>query len=909
MQNERAGLLPSVYDPAEVEQKWYEYWERSGFFRAEIDHDKEPFCIVIPPPNVTGNLHIGHALNNTIQDILIRWRRMQGYVTLWLPGTDHAGIATQAVVEKKLAAEGLSRHDLGRDRFLERVWEWKEYYERNILTQLKRMGCSCDWSRTRFTMDKGLSRAVEEVFIRYYQKGLIYKGNYIVNWCPRCSTAVSDLEVNHEMKEGRLWHILYPLVGEGSMGALHSGGPAGIVVATTRPETMLGDTAVAVHPGDERYRHLIGKRVRLPLVGREIPIVADEYVDPSFGSGAVKVTPAHDPNDFEIGQRHNLPAVQVIGFDARMTDEAGRYAGMDRYECRKAVVEDLKAQGLLIKEEAHTHSVGHCSRCDTVVEPLISKQWFVRMKPLAGPAIDVVRDGVIRFVPERFTKIYIHWLENIKDWCISRQLWWGHRIPAWECLECGHIIVAREVEAPQECPSCGSTRLERDPDVLDTWFSSALWPFSTMGWPDKTEDLEYFYPTDVLVTGYDIIFFWVARMIFSAMEFMGEIPFNYVLVTGLVRDHLGRKMSKSLGNGVDPLEVIEKYGADTLRFTLVTGNTPGNDQRFHWEKVEGSRNFCNKIWNAARFTLLNLEGFSPGREPAGFELADRWILSRLNTVVGEVTERLESFELGEAARTLYDFMWSEVCDWYIELAKPRLYGHQGGEARHTARHVLWRVMEHMMRLLHPFLPFITEEIWQKLPHREQSVMIAPWPQPDEALSDAQAEGRMSLVMDAIRAIRNLRVEMNVPAGKKATVWVKAVADEEQVLMEGKGYICQLAGLEDLRFGDGMPSEGVVSALAGRSELIMPLAGLIDIDRELARLERELQETEAELRRTEGKLANEGFLRKAPEDVVAKERRKQEELSVQCMRLRERLERIKGNQGHLKEKWKNMEATT
>ncbi len=882
--------LKPIYDPAEVESRWYDFWERKGFFRAEVDPGKQPFCIVIPPPNVTGNLHIGHALNNTIQDILIRWRRMQGYSTLWLPGTDHAGIATQAVVEKDLAKEGLTRQQLGRERFLERVWGWKERYESNIIRQLKRMGCSCDWSRTRFTMDEGLSRAVEEVFVRYYQKGLIYKGNYIVNWCPRCATAVSDLEVNHEPTQGRLWHILYPFV-DGPL----PDGSRGIVVATTRPETMLGDTAVAVHPDDDRYRALVGRKVRLPLVGREIPIVADAFVDPSFGSGAVKVTPAHDPNDFEIGRRHGLPEVQVIGFDARMTEAAGRYAGMDRYQAREAVVRDLEAEGWLVGVEEHSHAVGHCDRCDTVVEPLISSQWFVRMKPLVEPAIRVVRDREVRFVPERFTKIYIHWLENIRDWCISRQLWWGHRIPAWECRDCGETVVAREREAPVTCPRCGGRRLERDPDVLDTWFSSALWPFSTMGWPDETEDMRYFYPTDVLVTGYDIIFFWVARMVWSAMEFVGKPPFRHVLVTGLVRDHLGRKMSKSLGNGVDPLEVIERYGADTLRFTLVTGNTPGNDQRFHWEKVEGVRNFCNKIWNAARFVLANLEGFRPeGGAPGELGLAERWILSRLDAVVSGVTDMLDRFELGEAARLLYDFFWSEYCDWYIELAKPALYGKGAPGARRAAQYTLWTVLETFLRLLHPFMPFITEEIWQRLPHEGESVMVAAWPEPLVGRRDPEAEGDMALLMEATRAVRNLRAEMHVPPATKAAVVVRADGRDLAVLQAGSDYLKLMANLASVSFN---PEEGdsrkSVSAVVGGAELVLPLEGLVDVEKEAVRLERELGEAEEELARTRAKLANPGFTARAPQDVVEKERKKAEETALKVERLRERLARLRG----------------
>ncbi|MGB4483327.1 MAG: valine--tRNA ligase, partial [bacterium] len=740
--------LSTVYNPRVVEDKWYQYWMEGDYFRPTIDPEQEPFTIVIPPPNVTGALHMGHALDNTIQDVLIRWKRMTGVPTLWLPGTDHAGIATQARVVESLAQEGLTPQDLGREKFLERTWQWKEQYGGRIIEQLKRLGASCDWSRERFTMDEGCSRAVREVFVSLFEKGLIYRGDYIVNWCPQCGTAISDIEVEHEEEEGKLWHFRYPLIdGEGY-----------VTVATTRPETILGDTAVAVHPEDERYRDLVGKRLVLPGVGRQIPIVADPYVDPEFGSGAVKVTPAHDPNDFLIGLRHGLEQVVVMAPDGTMNENAGKYQGMDRLECREALVADFDREGYLVKVEDHLHAVGHCSRCDTTIEPLLSKQWFVRMKPLAEPALEAVRQGQIRFVPERFTKIYCDWLENIRDWCISRQLWWGHRIPVWYCQDCDEIIASRE--DLNQCPHCGG-EVEQDPDVLDTWFSSALWPFSTLGWPDDTEDLNYFYPTSVLVTGRDIIFFWVARMIFMGLEFMQEEPFREVLIHGLVLDSQGRKMSKSLGNGIDPLEVIEEYGADTLRFMLMTSTTPGNDMRFYWERVENCRNFANKIWNASRFALMNLTDFQPEgieEDQLAYSMADRWILSRLNRTIARVTEELEEYQLGEAATTLYEFIWGEFCDWYIEMIKPRLYAKEDGEGRRTSQYVLWKVLETTLRLLHPFMPFITEEIWQHLPHGGPSICVAPWPEAGD--TDPAVEEEMERIMAVIRGVRNIRAEMN-----------------------------------------------------------------------------------------------------------------------------------------------------
>ncbi|MFO7152814.1 MAG: valine--tRNA ligase [Bacillota bacterium] len=871
--------IPSVYDPKNVEEKWYKFWEEENLFRAEIDPEKEPFTIVIPPPNVTGQLHIGHALNNTIQDILIRFKRMQGYPTLWLPGTDHAGIATEAKVKEQLAEEGLSKYDLGREKFLERVWAWKEKYGDTIVKQLKRLGASCDWSRFRFTLDEGLSRAVREVFVKLYEKGLIYRGDYIVNWCPTCKTTLSDIEVEHEERQDKLYYVNYPF----------SDGLGHITVATTRPETILGDTAVAVNPADERYRACIGKTVVLPLVGREIPIIADDYVDMEFGTGAVKVTPAHDPNDFEMGLRHQLPMVKVMDEEGRMNENAGRFEGLDRYECRKAIVEELKEKGYLEKIEDLNHSVGKCYRCHTVVEPMVSKQWFVRMKPLAEPAIEVVKQGKVQFVPERFTKIYINWLENIHDWCISRQLWWGHRIPAWYCQDCGETIVARET--PEKCPKCGSTSLEQDPDVLDTWFSSALWPFSTLGWPDQTEDLKYFYPTSALVTGYDIIFFWVARMIFMAMEFMKKEPFKYVAITGLVRDAQGRKMSKSLGNGIDPLEVIEKYGADTLRFALCTGNTPGNDIRFSWEKAEHSRNFANKIWNASRFVMMNLQGFEPGEvETTKLSLKDRWILSRLNDVTKEVTDFLERFEVGMAAQKLYDFFWSEFCDWYIEMAKIDLYG-EDGEAKRRTQQVLHTVLERILRLMHPFMPFITEEIWQHLPHEGKSIMVSSWP---DYRSDWQFEDAadMQIIMDAVRGIRNIRAEMNVPPSKKAKAVIRTGDERIRELLEQNLEIIKaLAKVSEADFipeGDPAPGKAMSCVIKG-AQIFIPMEGLVDLEAELARLKKEKADLEKEIASVRKKLSNHNFLAKAPKEVVEKERQRERDYIDMLKRIEARLQ--------------------
>lgn len=877
--------IPTKYDPNAVEGKWYQYWLDKKFFHAEVEKDKEPFSIVIPPPNVTGSLHLGHAWDNTLQDIFIRWRRMQGKNTVWIPGTDHAGIATQIKVEQALAKEGLTRYDLGREKFLERVWEWKEKYGSTIINQLKRLGASCDWDRARFTLDPGLSRAVREVFVTLYEKGLIYRGARIVNWCPNCRTTVSDLEVQHEETRGHLYHIKYP----------YADGTGYVIVATTRPETMLGDTAVAVNPCDERYRGVIGKEVILPVVGRRIPIIADEHADPEFGTGAVKVTPAHDPNDFEIGLRHNLEAIVVIGDRGTMNANAGKFEGLDRYECRKRLVKELEEGGYLVKIEDHIHAVGHHDRCDTVVEPVISSQWFVKMEPLARAAIEAVRSGRIRIIPERFEKVYFHWMENVQDWCISRQLWWGHRIPVWYCQECGRTIVSRE--DPSSCSACGSTRLQQDSDVLDTWFSSALWPFSTMGWPEKTPELEHFYPTSVLVTGYDILFFWVARMITMGMEFMGEEPFKAVFLHGLIRDAEGKKMSKSRGNSIDPLEIIDEYGADTLRFTMVTGNTPGNDLKFSMERVEASRNFANKIWNASRFVLMNLEGFDPTAvDQKSLELtaADRWIISRANWVAGEATRLLERFDVGEAAKTLYDFIWSEYCDWYIEIAKPRLYSKDDPQGKLTAQYVLWSVLEKTLRLLHPFMPFITEEIWQAIPHEGESLMVQRWPEYDEALADVRAEGQMALVMDAVRAVRNVRAELAVPPSRRITAVVVAEGDAYDVLSANSGIFGHLAGIGDLVLSQdrGAKPEKSMSAIVAGATIYLPLAGLIDIDKEIERLEKELLSLETELAKLDAKLANEKFVTKAPAEVVGRERARRDEMKDKADKVRARLAELR-----------------
>ena len=872
--------IPTVYDPQSFEKKWYKYWEDNKLFHAEVKMDKQPFSIVIPPPNVTGQLHMGHALDNTLQDIQIRWRRMQGYNTLWMPGADHAGIATQIKVEEMLAQDNISRYDLGRDKFIEKVWEWKEQYGDRIITQLKSLGASCDWERERFTMDEGCSKAVREVFVSLYEKGLIYQGYRITNWCPRCNTALSDIEVEHEDKPGNLYHLRYQVENSDEY----------IIVATTRPETMLGDSGVAVHPEDERYCHLIGKNLILPIVERKIPIFADDYVDPFFGTGAVKVTPAHDPNDFEMGQRHNLEQIVILNSNATMAENTGKYQGLDRYACRKALLQDLEAIGALVKIEEHNHAVGQCQRCSTIVEPMVSKQWFVKMESLAQPAIAAVETEKIKFVPERFTKIYLNWLDGIRDWCISRQIWWGHRIPAWYC-ECGETIVARG--SVNSCPKCGSANVKQDEDVLDTWFSSALWPFSTMGWPEQTPELKQFYPTSVLVTGYDIIFFWVARMIMMGLEFQQEIPFKHVFIHGLVRDSQGRKMSKSLGNGIDPLEVVEKYGADTLRFMLITGNTPGNDMRFYWERVESTRNFANKLWNASRFVLMNLTDYDENFDPqaSDYTLADKWILSRYNQTVSDVTRNLERFELGEAGRAIYEFIWNEFCDWYIELSKARLYNKEDNRARQTAQSVLCYVLENTLKLLHPFMPFITEEIWQHIPHEGDSIIVASWPVEQTTLTDKKAELNMEIVMETIKAIRNMRAEVNVAPGRKSEAILQLASAELVELFElNASYVKTLAAVEPLNVSLTTPEkpENAMAAVVSGVEIYMPLKGLIDVDKETARLNKELLTLDKELARVSGKLSNEGFVAKAPPDVIEKEKAKQQEFEEKVKAINERL---------------------
>ena len=876
----------TTYNPKEIEQQWYTYWEEKGYFHEEVDTNKEPFSIVLPPPNVTGQLHMGHALDNTLQDILIRTKRMQGYNVLWMPGTDHAGIATQVKVEENLMkTEGKSRHDLGREEFLKRVWEWKQEYGSTIVKQIRSLGASCDWTRERFTLDEGYHEAVLKVFVALYEKGLIYRGERITNWCPNCLTALSDIEVEHEDENGHLWYIKYPVIGEED---------TFLTVATTRPETMFGDVAVAVNPNDERYAHLVGKELLLPFVNRHIPIIADEYVDQSFGTGCVKITPAHDPNDFEMGQRHNLESIVVMNPDGTMNAGAGHFVNMPRELARKQVVAELEAQGLLEKVEDHGHSVGHCSRCNTTVEPMVSKQWFVSMEPLAKPALEVVRDKSIEFVPERFTKTYTNWLESIRDWCISRQLWWGHRIPAWYCQDCGETIVTAETLT--ECPHCHG-KVEQDPDVLDTWFSSALWPFATMGWPDNTEEVKHWYPTSVMVTGYDIIFFWVARMIFMGLEFKEEVPFKHVFIHGLVRDSQGRKMSKSLGNGINPLEVIEEYGADALRFTLVTGNTPGNDMRFYMERVEANRNFANKIWNASKFVLMNLEGFDESFVPSAedYTLADKWILEEYNKTVTNITNNLDKFELGEAASAVYDFIWNTYCDWYIELAKPRLYNKEGGRDRQTAQYLLVSILRHMMELLHPFMPFVTEHIWQHLPHEGESIMVAPWPSTLSMEGFGSAAAHMNVMMDGIKGIRNMRAEMNVPMGKRSEVILVPATEELKGILETHGdYFHTLGWAEKVTIlsPDAPKPENATVTVVNGLEVYLLLKDLIDADKEKERIAKEQATVLKEIARLEGKLNNQGFLAKAPEAVVAKEKEKLEEYKQKQQALNEREEFLK-----------------
>ena len=873
--------LPKVYEPREVEGRVYEMWEKNGCFEGHRDPDKRPFTIVMPPPNVTGQLHMGHAMDCTLQDILIRFKRMQGYAALWVPGTDHAGIATQIKVEEELRkSEGLTRYDLGREKFLERVWDWKHKFGNRIVEQQKKLGASCDWSRARFTMDEGLSNAVRHVFVSLYNKGLIYKGSRIINWCPHCVTALSDAEVEYKEKPGHLWHIRYPIAGEEGRY---------VTVATTRPETMLGDTGVAVNPEDGRYRDIVGKKCILPLVNKEIPIVADAYVDMEFGTGCVTMTPAHDPNDFEVGLRHNLESIRVLDDNGKVVEGYGRYSGMDRYEARKAIVADLEEQGYLVKVEEHTHNVGTCYRCGTDVEPIISAQWFVKMEPLAREALRVVNDGEVKFVPDRFSKIYTNWMENVHDWCISRQLWWGHRIPAWTCEDCGEMTVSET--DPTECQHCHSTHIRQEEDVLDTWFSSALWPFSTLGWPNESsEDFKYFYPTDVLVTGYDIIFFWVARMIFSACEHTGKPPFHTVFIHGLVRDDKGRKMSKSLGNGIDPLEMADQYGADALRFNLITGNSPGNDMRFYTERCEAMRNFANKIWNASRFLMMNLT-IDRCELPGRLELEDKWILSKLNSVIPEVTENMERYELGVAAQKVYDFIWDSYCDWYIELTKTRLQG-EDEDSKLRAQQVLCYVLTETLKLLHPFMPFITEEIWQALPHSGDYLMLQQWPQHRAELDFPEEEKAMELIMDAIRGVRARRAEMNVPPSKKAQLTVSTL--ERAVFEQGIPFLKRLAyasdvtveGVADAGSDDAMTAQGMVTVTTHAARLFMPLAELVDLEKEKARIEKELKKNRAELDKLEAKLGNPGFVNKAPAHVVEAEQDRAEKLRALLAKLEE-----------------------
>jgi valyl-tRNA synthetase len=869
--------LPKVYEPQEVEGRIYQMWEENGCFRGHREADKKPFTIVMPPPNVTGQLHMGHAMDCTLQDILIRFKRMQGYAALWVPGTDHAGIATQIKVEEDLRVnEGLTRHDLGRDKFLERVWDWKNKFGDRIVEQQKKMGASCDWDRARFTMDEGCSKAVREVFVSLYEKGLIYKGSRIVNWCPHCVTALSDAEVEYKDKPGHLWHLKYPIVGQPGRY---------VIVATTRPETMLGDSGVAVNPNDERYRDIVGKKCLLPLMDREIPIVADEYVDMEFGTGCVKMTPAHDPNDFEVGLRHNLECIRVLDDHGVVNENGGKYQGLERYEARKAVLADLEALGLLEKIEEHQHNVGTCYRCGTDVEPIVSAQWFVKMEPLAKEALRVVNEGETKFVPDRFAKTYTNWMENVHDWCISRQLWWGHQIPVWYCADCGHMTVSRQDAT--ECEHCHSKNIQRDPDVLDTWFSSALWPFSTLGWPDKdSEDLNYFYPTDVLVTGYDIIFFWVARMIFSGCEHMKKTPFHTVFIHGLVRDDKGRKMSKSLGNGIDPLEMAEKYGADALRFNLVTGNSPGNDMRFYTERCEAMRNFANKIWNASRFLMMNLT-IDTCALPEKLELEDKWILSRLNETVKEMTENLEKYELGVAAQKIYDFIWDNYCDWYIELTKTRLQG-DDQDSKVRAQQVLCYVLTETLKLLHPFMPFLTEEIWQALPHEGDFLMLQRWPEYSEELSFPSEETAMESVMEAISAVRTRRSEMNVPPSKKAHLTV--VTEKAEVFTMGEAFLKRLAYAETVTITTQAPADqkGMVSAVTADATLFMPLSELVDMEKEKARLTKDLGKKQGELKGLDAKLQNPGFLNKAPAEVVEAEKDRAEKLRAVIAKLEEQL---------------------
>ena len=877
--------LETTYNPKAIESKLYEKWCEKKYFHAEVDRDKKPFTIVMPPPNITGKLHMGHALDNTLQDVLIRYKRMQGYNALWVPGTDHAAISTEVKVTNQLKDEGIDKKELGREKFLERTWEWKEEYGGTITEQLKKIGTSCDWDRERFTMDEGCSKAVEEVFIKLYEEGYIYKGSRIINWCPVCKTSLSDAEVEHEEQEGSFWHIKYPIVGTDDY----------LEIATTRPETMLGDTAIAVHPDDERYKDIVGKKCILPLTDREIPIVADYYVDKEFGTGAVKITPAHDPNDFEVGKRHNLPEINVMNDDATINEEyGGKYAGMDRYEARKAMVADLEEQGYLVKIVPHSHNVGTHDRCHTTVEPMVKQQWFVRMEELAKPAIEAIKTGELKFVPERFNKIYLHWLENIRDWCISRQIWWGHRIPAYYCDECGEFVVAREM--PEVCPKCGCKHFTQDEDTLDTWFSSALWPFSVLGWPEKTEELDYFYPTDVLVTGYDIIFFWVIRMVFSGYAHTDKSPFHTVFIHGLVRDSQGRKMSKSLGNGIDPLEIIDQYGADALRMTLVTGNAPGNDMRFYNERVEASRNFANKVWNASRFIMMNLDG-KELTAPTDLKKnpADRWILSRCNHVVKEVTENMDKFELGIALSKIYDFIWDEFCDWYIEMVKPRLYATDDADSQNAALWTLKTVLIDALKLLHPYMPFITEEIFCTLQSEEESIMISSWPVYQQERHFEKEEQEIEILKEAVRGVRNVRTSMNVPPSRKAHVYVVSDQKELQnIFEEGKLFFASLASASDVTCQADKTgiAEDAVSVVIPNATLYIPFAELVDLAKEIERLEKEEKRLEGELSRVNGMLHNERFMSKAPESKIAEERGKLEKYTQMMEQVKERLGQLR-----------------
>ena len=874
--------LEKTYNPAEIEGRLYEKWLQKKYFHAEVNRDKKPYTIVMPPPNVTGQLHMGHALDNTLQDILIRFKRMEGYEALWQPGTDHAAIATEVKVINKLKEEGIDKHDLGREGFLKKAWEWKEEYEDRIVSQLHKIGSSADWDRQRFTMDEGCSKAVQEVFIKLYEKGYIYKGSRIINWCPVCQTSISDAEVIHEEQDGFFWHINYPIVGEEGRF---------VEIATTRPETLLGDTAVAVNPDDERYKDLIGKMLKLPLTDREIPVIADEYVDKEFGTGCVKITPAHDPNDFEVGRRHNLEEICILNDDATIC-APGKYFGMDRYEARKAMVEDLKEQGLLVKVVPHSHNVGTHDRCGTTVEPMVKPQWFVKMEEMAKPAVEALKSGELKFVPESFGKTYLHWLDGIRDWCISRQLWWGHRIPAYYCQDCGEMVVARE--NPGKCPKCGCTHMVQDEDTLDTWFSSALWPFSTLGWPDKTPELEYFYPTDVLVTGYDIIFFWVIRMVFSGIEQTGKVPFHTVLIHGLVRDSQGRKMSKSLGNGIDPLEVIDKYGADALRMTLVTGNAPGNDMRFYWERVEASRNFANKVWNASRFIMMNMEKADTDKVSLDdLTMADKWILSKANTLAKDVTDNMDKFELGIALQKVYDFIWEEFCDWYIEMVKPRLWD-DNDSTKAAAIWTLKNVLIQSLKLLHPYMPFITEEIFCNLQDEEESIMISKWPVYRDEWNFAEEEKAVETIKEAVRAIRNVRTSMNVPPSRKAKVYVVSDSEEVRGIFEHSrvffamlGYASEVAIQKDK---EGI-ADDAVSVVTSQANIYIPFAELVDIEKEIQRLKGEEKKLQGELARVNGMLNNEKFMSKAPEAKVAEERAKLEKYTAMMEQVQERLAQL------------------